>query len=140
MLISTKIGGLGLNISSANVVIMFEHDWNPMADLQAMDRAHRLGQNRIVTVHRMIMAETIEEHILNLQQFKKHIISTVINEDNEEDQQKMKSSDKDRIIDNIIQNSSNSLPNAAKKSKISQDGQSKGFSQAELWDEDEYDL
>ena len=43
MLLTPKIGGLGLNLASANVVVMFDHDFNPMNDLQAMDRAHRLG-------------------------------------------------------------------------------------------------
>lgn len=55
IVLTTKIGGLGLNLASANVVIMFDHDFNPMNDLQAMDRAHRIGQKRCVNVFRMVM-------------------------------------------------------------------------------------
>ena len=52
LLLTTKSGGLGINLTSANIVIMFDHDWNPMNDLQAMDRAHRLGQKKTVEVFR----------------------------------------------------------------------------------------
>ena len=54
LLLTTKVGGLGLNLSSADVVVFLEHDWNPMNDLQAMDRAHRLGQKRTVNVYRIL--------------------------------------------------------------------------------------
>lgn len=47
-----KVGGLGLNLTGADVVIFVEHDWNPMKDLQAMDRAHRIGQKKVVNVFR----------------------------------------------------------------------------------------
>ena len=50
LLLTTKAAGLGLNLSGADVVIFVEHDWNPMMDLQAMDRAHRIGQDKIVNV------------------------------------------------------------------------------------------
>ena len=46
LLLTTSVGGLGLNLTSADTVVFLEHDWNPMKDLQAMDRAHRLGQAR----------------------------------------------------------------------------------------------
>jgi len=52
LLLTTSIGGLGLSLTAANIVIMFDHDWNPMKDLQAMDRAHRLGQTKTVQVFR----------------------------------------------------------------------------------------
>jgi SNF2 family DNA or RNA helicase len=52
LLLTTSIGGLGLSLTSANIVIMYDHDWNPMRDLQAMDRAHRLGQKKTVEVFR----------------------------------------------------------------------------------------
>ena len=53
LLLTTRVGGLGLNLTAASVVIMLEHDWNPMADLQAADRAHRLGQTvRANSLHR----------------------------------------------------------------------------------------
>lgn len=49
-----KVGGLGLNLTGADTVIFVEHDWNPMKDLQAMDRAHRIGQKKVVNVYRYL--------------------------------------------------------------------------------------
>lgn len=60
LLTTTSIGGYGLNLSSANVVIMFDHDYNPSVDMQAIDRAHRLGQKNILNVYRLIMHRTLE--------------------------------------------------------------------------------
>ena len=54
IVLTTRIGGLGLNLSSANIVVMFDHDFNPMNDLQAMDRAHRIGQKKCVNVFRLV--------------------------------------------------------------------------------------
>jgi TATA-binding protein-associated factor len=54
IILTTRIGGLGLNLSSANIVVMFDHDFNPMNDLQAMDRAHRIGQKKCVNVYRLV--------------------------------------------------------------------------------------
>jgi len=64
MLLTTKVGGLGLNLSCANIVVMFDHDFNPMNDLQAIERAHRLGQKKVVNVYRFIMKDTLEEKIM----------------------------------------------------------------------------
>jgi len=50
LLLTTHVGGLGLNLTGADTVVFVEHDWNPMRDLQAMDRAHRIGQKKVVTV------------------------------------------------------------------------------------------
>ncbi|XP_042001321.1 chromatin-remodeling ATPase INO80-like isoform X1 [Salvia splendens] len=63
-LLSTRAGGLGINLTAADTVIFYESDWNPTLDLQAMDRAHRLGQTKDVTVYRLICKETVEEKIL----------------------------------------------------------------------------
>ncbi|XP_022925143.1 DNA helicase INO80-like isoform X2 [Cucurbita moschata] len=63
-LLSTRAGGLGINLTAADTVIFYENDWNPTLDLQAMDRAHRLGQTKDVTVYRLICKETVEEKIL----------------------------------------------------------------------------
>ena len=63
-LLSTRAGGLGLNLTAANVVIFYDHDWNPQADSQATDRVHRLGQTRPVLVLRLVCAGTVEEVIL----------------------------------------------------------------------------
>jgi SNF2 family DNA or RNA helicase len=63
--LSTRAGGLGLNLATANVVIIFDSDWNPMADLQAQDRAHRIGQRSDVSVFRLITNSPVEEKILS---------------------------------------------------------------------------
>ena len=54
LLLTTRVGGLGLNLTGADVVVFLEHDWNPFVDLQGMDRAHRIGQTQPVTVYRLI--------------------------------------------------------------------------------------
>lgn len=64
LLLTTQIGGLGLNLTGADTVIFVEHDWNPQKDLQAMDRAHRIGQTKVVNVYRLITKNTIEEKIM----------------------------------------------------------------------------
>eukprot|EP00536_Pseudo-nitzschia_multiseries_P003669 jgi/Psemu1/323122/estExt_fgenesh1_pg.C_570037 len=64
-LLSTRAGGLGLNLTSANTVIIFDSDWNPMMDLQAQDRAHRIGQRSDVSVFRMVTRSPVEEKILS---------------------------------------------------------------------------
>lgn len=82
LLLTTQIGGLGLNLIGADTVIFVEHDWNPTRDLQAMDRAHRIGQKKVVNVYRLITKGTLEEKIMGLQKFKTMISNTVINQDN----------------------------------------------------------
>ncbi|GAA6038936.1 hypothetical protein JCM8097_000582 [Rhodosporidiobolus ruineniae] len=82
LLLTTHVGGLGLNLTGADTVIFVEHDWNPMKDLQAMDRAHRLGQKRVVNVYRLIMRGTLEEKIMGLQRFKLNIASSVVTQQN----------------------------------------------------------
>lgn len=64
-LLSTRAGGLGLNLTAANTVIIFDSDWNPMMDLQAQDRAHRIGQRSDVSVFRLITYSPVEEKILS---------------------------------------------------------------------------
>ncbi|KAL0324060.1 UNVERIFIED_CONTAM: TATA-binding protein-associated factor BTAF1 [Sesamum calycinum] len=73
---------LGLNLTSADTLVFMEHDWNPMRDHQAMDRAHRLGQRKVVNVHRLIMRGTLEEKVMSLQKFKVSIANAIINADN----------------------------------------------------------
>lgn len=63
-LLSTRAGGLGINLTAADTVIFYDSDWNPTVDQQAMDRAHRLGQTKQVTVYRMVTTNTVEERIL----------------------------------------------------------------------------
>lgn len=63
-LLSTRAGGLGINLTAADTVIFYDSDWNPTMDQQAMDRAHRLGQTKTVTVYRLVTKNSIEERIL----------------------------------------------------------------------------
>lgn len=63
-LLTTRAGGLGINLTSADVVILYDSDWNPQADLQAMDRAHRIGQTKQVKVFRFVTENAIEEKVL----------------------------------------------------------------------------
>lgn len=63
-LLTTRAGGLGINLTTADVVILFDSDWNPQADLQAMDRAHRIGQKKQVKVFRFVTENAIEEKVL----------------------------------------------------------------------------
>lgn len=64
-LLSTRAGGLGINLMTADTVIIYDSDWNPQADLQAMARAHRIGQKRPVNVYRLVAKQTIEEEVVN---------------------------------------------------------------------------
>lgn len=77
-ILSTRAGGLGLNLQTADTVILVDSDWNPQMDLQAQDRAHRLGQTREVRVFRLITNTEAEEGILNKACFKKNLDDMVI--------------------------------------------------------------
>lgn len=76
-LLSTKAGGFGINLTAANVVILYDIDFNPHNDAQAEDRAHRVGQTRNVTVVRMITEGTVEEHIYNSARLKLDLDASV---------------------------------------------------------------
>jgi hypothetical protein len=69
-ILSTRAGGLGLNLQTADTVIIFDSDWNPQMDLQAQDRAHRIGQSKEVRVLRLITVSSVEEKILERANFK----------------------------------------------------------------------
>lgn len=73
---------MGLNLTGADTVIFVEHDWNPMKDLQAMDRAHRIGQKKVVNVYRLITRKSLEEKIMCLQKFKLLTANTVVSAEN----------------------------------------------------------
>jgi SNF2 family DNA or RNA helicase len=80
-LISLKAGGAGLNLTAADTVIHFDPWWNPAVEDQASDRAHRIGQSKVVTVYRLVAAGTIEEKILELKAKKKDLVASVLSED-----------------------------------------------------------
>jgi SNF2 family DNA or RNA helicase len=77
-LISLKAGGVGLNLSAADTVIHFDPWWNPAVEAQATDRAHRIGQTRVVTAYKLIARDTVEEKILRLQDKKRAAIDAAI--------------------------------------------------------------
>ncbi len=77
-LISLKAGGVGLNLTGADTVIHFDPWWNPAVEDQATDRAHRIGQTKVVTSYKLITRDTVEEKILTLQNRKREIIQATI--------------------------------------------------------------
>lgn len=77
-LLTTKVGGLGVNLTGANRVIIFDPDWNPSTDVQARERAWRLGQKKEVTIYRLMTAGTIEEKIYHRQIFKQFLSNKVL--------------------------------------------------------------
>ncbi|TKS68369.1 SWI/SNF-related matrix-associated actin-dependent regulator of chromatin subfamily A member 5 [Collichthys lucidus] len=77
-MLSTRAGGLGINLATADVVILYDSDWNPQVDLQAMDRAHRIGQQKQVRVFRFITENTVEERIVERAEMKLRLDSIVI--------------------------------------------------------------
>ncbi len=84
-LLSTRAGGVGLNLCAADTVVLYDSDWNPQMDLQAMDRAHRIGQTKNVLVYRLLCANTVEEKILETQAIKLRLDSLVIQKNKKND-------------------------------------------------------
>ena len=77
-LLTTRVGSLGINLTSANKVLIFDPDWNPMVDIQATERALRIGQTRDVSIFRFVSEETIEEKIYHRQIFKKFMADRIL--------------------------------------------------------------
>ena len=80
-LLSTRAGGLGINLTAADTVILFDSDWNPQQDLQAQDRAHRIGQTRPVIIYRLATKGTIEQTLLEKADGKRRLEKLVIQKD-----------------------------------------------------------
>lgn len=76
-LLSTRAGGLGLNLVSADTVILFDNDWNPQIDLQAIDRVHRIGQTKPVKIFRFVVRNTVEE-LLIMRSFNKRLLEKMV--------------------------------------------------------------
>ena len=87
-LLTTRAGGLGINLTSADIVVLFDSDWNPQADLQAMDRAHRIGQTKQVKVFRFITENAIEEKVLERAAQKLRLDQLVIQQGRAQQQSK----------------------------------------------------
>lgn len=77
-LLSTRAGGQGINLAAADTVILYDSDWNPQQDLQAQDRAHRIGQTRPVIVYRLASKHTVEETLLEKADSKRRLEKLVI--------------------------------------------------------------
>ncbi|KAF3491760.1 chromatin remodelling complex ATPase chain ISW1 [Arthroderma uncinatum] len=99
-LLTTRAGGLGINLTSADIVILFDSDWNPQADLQAMDRAHRIGQTKQVVVFRFITENAIEEKVLERAAQKLRLDQLVIQQGRAQQQAKNAAS-KDELLSMI---------------------------------------
>jgi SWI/SNF-related matrix-associated actin-dependent regulator of chromatin subfamily A member 5 len=84
-LLSTRAGGLGVNLQTADTVILYDSDWNPQQDLQAMARVHRIGQKKVVHVYRLIVQGTIEERMVQRAE-KKLYLDQMVNRDGIKDQ------------------------------------------------------
>lgn len=80
MLVSLKAGNAGLNLTSANHVIIMDPFWNPYIEMQAVDRAHRIGQQKPVQVHRLLVEETVEDRIVALQEQKRQFVDAALDE------------------------------------------------------------
>ena len=78
MIASLKAGGTGLNLTAADHVFLMDPWWNPAAEDQAADRAHRIGQDRPVIVYRMVARDTVEERILALQEKKRALADAAL--------------------------------------------------------------
>jgi SNF2 family DNA or RNA helicase len=81
-LISLKAGGVGLNLTAAEYVFLLDPWWNPAVEMQAIDRAHRIGQERQVFAYRLIARDTVEEKVLQLQNTKRSLADAIISADN----------------------------------------------------------
>merc|ERR1712115_425593 len=77
-ILSTRAGGLGINLTSADIVIIYDSDWNPQQDLQAQDRAHRIGQTKPVMVYRLVTANTIDQKIVERAAAKRRLEKMII--------------------------------------------------------------
>ncbi|KAJ8101937.1 SNF2 family N-terminal domain-containing protein [Lipomyces tetrasporus] len=99
-LLTTRAGGLGINLTTADTVVLYDSDWNPQADLQAMDRAHRIGQTKQVVVFRFVTENAIEEKVLERAAQKLRLDQLVIQQGRSQNQAKNAAS-KDELLSMI---------------------------------------
>ncbi|KAF2861302.1 chromatin remodelling complex ATPase chain ISW1 [Piedraia hortae CBS 480.64] len=107
-LLTTRAGGLGINLTTADIVVLFDSDWNPQADLQAMDRAHRIGQKKQVVVYRFVTENAIEEKVLERAAQKLRLDQLVIQQGRAQQQAKQAAS-KDELLGMIQHGAQNIL-------------------------------
>ncbi|KAH8099849.1 SNF2 family DNA-dependent ATPase [Cristinia sonorae] len=103
-LLTTRAGGLGINLTTADVVVLYDSDWNPQADLQAMDRAHRIGQTKQVYVFRFITDGSVEERMLERAAQKLRLDQLVIQQGRS---QNTKAANKDELLEMITHGAEN---------------------------------
>ncbi|PWY88515.1 hypothetical protein BO70DRAFT_359972 [Aspergillus heteromorphus CBS 117.55] len=105
-LLTTRAGGLGINLTTADIVVLYDSDWNPQADLQAMDRAHRIGQTKQVVVFRFVTENAIEEKVLERAAQKLRLDQLVIQQGRAQQQTKNAAS-KDELLGMIQHGAAN---------------------------------
>lgn len=120
-LLTTRAGGLGINLTSADIVVLYDSDWNPQADLQAMDRAHRIGQTKQVVVYRFVTENAIEEKVLERAAQKLRLDQLVIQQGRAQQAAKA-AANKDELL-SMIQHGAETIVNRAntKEGRVTQD-------------------
>ncbi|GAA5904621.1 uncharacterized protein JCM6883_003843 [Sporobolomyces salmoneus] len=117
-LLTTRAGGLGINLVSADVVVLYDSDWNPQADLQAMDRAHRIGQTKQVYVFRFVTENAVEEKVLERAAQKLRLDQLVIQQGRS--QPSTKTANKDDLVD-MIQHGAEKIINSKESMSVEDD-------------------
>jgi SWI/SNF-related matrix-associated actin-dependent regulator of chromatin subfamily A member 5 len=97
-LLSTRAGGLGINLQAANHVVIYDSDWNPQMDLQAQDRAHRIGQTREVRVYRFITDGTVEERVYQRALKKLYLDALIVQQGRSQAQRQKDAASKDELM------------------------------------------
>ena len=125
-LLTTRAGGLGINLVSADIVVLFDSDWNPQADLQAMDRAHRIGQKKQVYVYRMVTDSSVEEKVVERAAKKLRLDQVVIQQGNRKEaveaQKTANKTSKDDLLD-MIQHGAQSVLDQNANEVLSNNGE-----------------
>ncbi|KAH9942954.1 P-loop containing nucleoside triphosphate hydrolase protein [Amylocystis lapponica] len=116
-LLTTRAGGLGINLTSADIVVLYDSDWNPQADLQAMDRAHRIGQTKQVYVFRFITEGSVEERMLERAAQKLRLDQLVIQQGRT---QNTKAANKEELLE-MIAHGAEAIVNASNDLMINDD-------------------
>ncbi|CAE6466482.1 unnamed protein product [Rhizoctonia solani] len=117
-LLTTRAGGLGINLTTADIVVLYDSDWNPQADLQAMDRAHRIGQTKQVYVYRFITEGSVEERMLERAAQKLRLDQLVIQQGRQTAVNK--AANKEELLD-LIQHGAEKIVNSADNMMIDTD-------------------
>merc|ERR1711939_514385 len=121
-MLTTRAGGLGINLTSADIVVLYDSDWNPQADLQAMDRAHRIGQTKQVHVFRFVTEKAIEEKVLERAAQKLRLDQLVIQQGRTQQQAKQAAS-KDELLGMIQHGAENIFNDSKEGGAFTKDGE-----------------